>query len=181
MEYMVQESEVPYYDGHGFKAISLPYRGEDFGTIFVLPNINVSMTIFMDKFSKSPVKKIIADSITKSLFYKIPHIETECSHDLVEPLKSLNLTGIFKGVNLSKLVSQGGPLKVSKVSHSTKLKVDEKGTVASGATTFEVSERSGRLGPPPTEFIVNRPFLLIIYHKHSSMPLFASVIRNPTV
>lgn len=181
VEYMHKVKEVPYYEGHAFTAISLPYRGKDFEALFVLPKSNVSTTQFMNKFSKSVVNTILKESKHQEVHYVIPQIETECNHDLVDTLKSLNLTGIFEKVNLTKLISQEkGPLQVSKVSHSTKLKVDEKGTVAAGATTFEISSRSGRVGPPPIEFIVDRPFLLIIYHKKSFVPLFSSLIRNPT-
>lgn len=182
MEYIYYEKAVPYYEGDNFKAISLEYMGGDFETIFVLPNINISITDFVESFSKAQVHKIFNESASEAVLYKIPCIETEWSKDLVESLKSLNLTGIFVEANLSKLISKGsGPLKISKVRHSTKLKLDEKGTVASGATTFEISTKSGRVGPPPIEFIVNRPFMLIIYHKHSSIPLFTAIIRNPTV
>jgi len=60
---------------------------------------------------------------------------------------------------------------------SVYLDVDEEGTEAAAVTGLSVVATA--IGPPPIEFIVDRPFVFILRDEQTSTDLFAGAIRHP--
>ena len=67
-----------------------------------------------------------------------------------------------------------GNLFINRVVHKTYLKLDETGVEGAAVTGVGVGVTSA---PPPIEF--NRPFMTILMHKETQMPLFIGKIENP--
>ena len=87
-------------------------------------------------------------------------------------LESLGVTSLFDAGSMQGMTTDCTSA-VSDVLHRVLLKVDEAGTVAAGATA--VSQTRG-LGPPT--FVVDRPFLFVVYETQTRATLFAAKVEN---
>jgi serpin B len=66
------------------------------------------------------------------------------------------------------------------VYHKATVEVDEVGTVAAAATAVCL-QQCGRMGPPPVDFVADRPFLFTIVEEVSGVVLFLGHVVNPLV
>ena len=92
-------------------------------------------------------------------------------------LKNMGITDAFdeRKANLSKIgtAKNGGNLFVSDIIHKTALKVDENGTKAAAVTAI-IAKATSALREEPVydiEFIVDRPFILMIRDTVSGLSL----------
>lgn len=117
---------------------------------------------------------------------KVPKFELEYSVDsaLQAVLKNMGITDVFdeRKANLSKIgtAKNGGNLFVSDIIHKTALKVDENGTKAAAVTAIKIAATSALREEPvyDIEFIVDRPFILMIRDTVSGMVLFMGEVNN---
>jgi len=59
--------------------------------------------------------------------------------------------------------------------------VDEEGAVAAAATTVSVSIRGATTPPVPIQFVVDRPFLIVLRDDRTGADLFVGRIARPEV
>ena len=117
---------------------------------------------------------------------KVPKFELEYSVDSVlqAVLKNMGITDVFdeRKANLSKIgtAKNNGNLFVSDIIHKTALKVDENGTKAAAVTAIKIDATSALREEPvyDIEFIVDRPFILMIRDTVSGMVLFMGEVNN---
>uniref|UniRef100_A0AC34FNK7 Serpin domain-containing protein n=1 Tax=Panagrolaimus sp. ES5 TaxID=591445 RepID=A0AC34FNK7_9BILA len=89
----------------------------------------------------------------------IPFIDVTYDINMNENLQKLGMkTAFTKNCNVSKMTKF--PLFLKKVLHKCVIKIDEKGTEASAASSAFINIRSMR--QPKTSFIADRPFLYFI-------------------
>jgi len=71
---MVGSSEVLFHKNEGleFKAIGLPYKGNQFITYFVLPDTNVSLSSLTAKMNGKTIKNITRTAKITELTYFVP-------------------------------------------------------------------------------------------------------------
>lgn len=69
---------------------------------------------------------------------------------------------------------------VSAVYHQTYMNVDEVGTEAAAATAVVMCRGGGRPPPPPVPYVVNRPFVCVLYHPRAQCVLFVGRVCDPT-
>jgi serpin B len=71
-------------------------------------------------------------------------------------------------------------LVVSAVYHQTYMNVDEMGTEAAAATAVVMGRGGGRPPPQPVRYVVNRPFVCVLYHPRQQCVLFVGRICDPS-
>jgi serpin B len=76
--------------------------------------------------------------------------------------------------------SAGGPIYIGDVIHKTKVKVDEKGTVAAAATVVEMTEGAAPVQAPHPVIVCDRPYLIAIVDEKSGAMLFLGAVNDPT-
>ncbi|KAM8920839.1 uncharacterized protein RCH25_015575 [Pelodytes ibericus] len=107
-----------------------------------------------------------AEVATSVLEIHIPKFEISTELNLVDILENMGITKVFtKTADLSGIAGTNN-LYVSSALHKATLTVNENGTEAVAATAIEVSPELA-----PTQFKVDKPFLLVIYN---------SVIKSTT-
>lgn len=108
----------------------------------------------------------------------IPKFDITANLELVENLKSLGINDAFSE-NLAdfSLLTTELPLFINKVSHSTRLKIDEEGCEAA---SFVISEMKGTGYPPEEEvdFVLDRPFIFVVSGE-DNLPRFIGVVNKP--
>ena len=68
-------------------------------------------------------------------------------------------------------------LYVDDVLHGACMEMTEEGTEAAAATVVVMKTRSAR--PQTLEFFLHRPFVLIVLHRPSGIPLFIAKVQSP--
>ncbi len=173
----------------GYKAIELPYKGEQVGMIVVLPD-QVNGLPALEK--KLTVEKFSA--LAKTLAQKsapmtgartdvevfLPKFKAETSYLLQKPLETLGMRAMFSSGKrpLQRLTSSPNELFVSAVVHKGFVDVNEEGTEAAAATAVIVGVTS--VAPPKPVFKADHPFLFAIVHKPTNTILFLGRVEDPT-
>ena len=108
----------------------------------------------------------------------LPRFRIEDRIDLNTVAKSLGLTLIFSPeADFSGMTGQKG-IYVNKAIHKTFVRVDEKGTDASGAMAgLELAEELGR--EAPYKFIADHPFIFVIWDQKTESILFMGRLSLP--
>lgn len=173
---------VPYHHNHElqFEAIQIPYFDQDYVMSIVLPHKTQTLMNLTHYLGGHELHATFQDSTTKGVEYKIPKLKIKWAKSLKSILEKEGLKTIFENPDFSKLTPVP-TLKVTDVYHVAEIEVEEKGTVASAATAVKFVTYSLESSPiDPLQFYVDRPFLLTILHKPTSLILFQAYVHQPT-
>lgn len=179
---MSDKQFVPYYHNHGllFESIQIPYFVEDYVMGILLPHKNQTLMNLTHYLTAEELHATFHNAASMGVEYKIPKIKISWAKSLKSVLEKGGLKTIFDKPDFSKLTTVN-TLKVTDVYHVAEIDVNEKGTVGSAATAAKFSTYS--YSPPPTDalpFYADRPFMLTILHKPTSIILFQAFVHQPT-
>jgi len=98
-----------------------------------------------------------------------------------EPLIQLGLQSAFDDkADFSGMVkSREKELKISSVLHQAVMIIDEVGTEAAAATVVVMRLKSAAVKRQPRLFVADSPYLAILLHTASSLPLFVASVASP--
>jgi len=171
---MNQEEEFRYAETNDLEVVELPYINKDFNMYIALPkNKSVkALNKVAAEFDPSQFK----DSLKKTnILLSMPAFDATSEIDLKKHLMTLGITDVFeKGADLSKITEE--EIFVSKAKTKTVVKVDEEGSEAAAVALISFGIRSNFAATP---FIVNRPFVFMIYDARFDVPLFVGRVVNP--
>jgi serine protease inhibitor len=168
------------------QAVELPYGGDAFAAVAVLPPAGQSMAEFLAALDQDTWDGWVAtfeeaaereDRDEKGLLVRLPPFELEWGGTLNEPLQALGMTDAFipYQADFGRITDTRDDLYIFEVRQKTFVKVDEKGTEAAAATSVGV----GVVSVPPN-ITFDRPFLFAIRERLSGTILFMGVIGDPT-
>jgi len=174
-DFMIRRGEYAYFDGNTFKALKLPYAGENFSMIVVLPDTNVKLPEFKKTLSAEALAKGLANMTYRDVQVMFPRFRTETQ---------LNLEHIFARMGMQEAFSQNADfsgmtgrrdLKIDKIVHQAAIEVGEQGTEAAAATAVVMVQKSLPVfdDEPPILFKTDRPFLYFIIENRTGSILFA--------
>jgi len=157
-----------------YQVLELPYKNQDFRMYIGLPNENTvaALNALAAKFDMAAFEdRLIPTTINK---LQMPSFDATKSIDLEKPLRAMGINDIFDQADFSKISNEA--ISVSKIKTKTVVKVDEEGSEAAAVAVAIMSRRSN---PDTNDFIVNRPFVFVIYNQRFKAPLFIGQILNP--
>ncbi|XP_078065063.1 glia-derived nexin [Mustelus asterias] len=158
--------------------LELPYHGGTINMFVVVPeDINIQLSAITPDMNVRTINSWKAVMREKKLDITIPRFTAEAETNLEKPLSSLGITDLFDQTkaNFGK-ISRSDQLYVSQLIQKAKIEVNEDGTRASAATAAVFVLKSLRITPP---FVVNRPFLYILYHNSTGTVLFIGQVAKP--
>lgn len=100
----------------------------------------------------------------------MPAVDLTAKTDLLTALPEIDLTdlgGIVPGGTVEQWVQQ------------VRFRLDARGTVAAAVTELDVAV-SGRIGPEPREFVVDRPYAIRVLDTRTTWPLFLAAVSDPS-
>ena len=141
----------------------------------LLPNESIGINDFINNLSRDLLNKYISESMSTEVMLEFPRFNVEYgAKSLVEPLKNLGMVNAFSAEKAD--FSSIAPLMfISQIEHKAIIEVNEEGTVAAAASSFGMGATAVR----PVEFIVNRPFILLIRDDRTGNILFMGKILKP--
>ncbi|XP_049771810.1 leukocyte elastase inhibitor-like [Schistocerca cancellata] len=183
VDMMFQESSAlfAYDEVIGCQVLGLPYKDEDFALFLVLPDQpGVSgLSRLEQQLSPAALIQLLDSADWSELPFYVPRMKLEASFNLNDALVAAGVTDMFDAskADLSGILSPNrtAPLYVSDVVHRVVMDITESGTEAAAATVATAS-RSGS----SYKFVVDRPFLFVLQHRRSGVPLFWGSVVRPT-
>ncbi|MDQ3310922.1 MAG: serpin family protein, partial [Actinomycetota bacterium] len=157
-------------EGDGFVGAEIPYVGDDYSMLLVVPDEGRFAEI-RDGLDQAMLDEIDATFTTGPYELRLPKWKTKTAVDLFPWLTELGAApGAYPGISDGAFL--GGAY------HAADIEVDEWGTVAAAATGLVFAES----GPPDPELVVaaDQPFLYLIRHRASGLVLFAGQVTDPT-
>lgn len=163
-------------EGHGWRAVELPYIGGDLAMTFVVPDAG-EFDRFIAGFDHASLERIVSTQ-SAQVRLRLPKFTIDKSVLLGEQLRTLGMRAAFSDTADFTDITVDEPLQIAEVAHQAKLTVDEKGTVAAAATAVMMRTTSGMVGEPKT-LDIDRPFLFFLRDRPTGALLFAGQVTNP--
>lgn len=176
---MSQDWSLSHYIGDDIIAVDLPFKDNKYTMTFILPEVDLNTFLANNDFESlnTRYQELIGTQLSESrLKLSIPKFEIKYTRELSTDLKAMGMPRAFDANNaqLSKVGNAGGNIYLTRVIHDTFLKIDEKGAEGAAVTTVGFGAESA-----PPRIVFDRPFLIILRHVESGVPIFIGKISDP--
>jgi serine protease inhibitor len=171
-----------YMEDSDLQAVRVPYKERRFSLLVVLPRKPLLLPTFHDIASPNLLARNLAALRSRRGYLGLPKVRLDYAADLKAELDEMGMGPAFAvDADFSRLFDKNIPAFVSKVSHKTRLEIDEHGTTAAASTVLEVALGLSEASSPDAPFTmtVDRPFLLLLTENETDLILFLGVIGNP--
>lgn len=173
MMYQTSQFKIETFDT--FKALELPYWGEDVSMVILLPNridglkkLECSLTIK----NFSDWMKRLRSSQTARVDIALPRFKLASDFQLKKQLSDMGMPGAFANADFSGMTGSKD-LFISSIVHKAMVDVNEEGTEAAAATGIVMDSIE--------LFRADHPFLFLIVDNSSGTILFLGRMVNPTL
>jgi len=163
---MHMTKSFPFVQKETFKALQMPYKGEEISMLILLPNSLGGLDQLESELTSDFFKQLKSKMHDRKVKVALPKFRLECYKSLEEDFQSLGMNLAFRRSADFEGISEG--IMISKIIHKAVLIVNEEGSEAAAATAI-VFIRSLSLDP---EFIVDHPFVFLIYNSKTDLILF---------
>ena len=174
---MMHESEsLGYAEGSGYKAVELPYDGNELSMVILLPDSG-TFTQFENALTADKYGSIIQGLAAKRIALSLPRFKFDSSFSLNKALSTMGMPLAFTDQADFSGMTGNRDLSISDVIHKAFVSVDESGTEAAAATA--VIMRATSMPLSPTEVKVDHPFIFVIRDIQTGTVLFIGRVLNP--
>jgi serine protease inhibitor len=163
---------VRYLATESFSAALIPYEGERFGLLVLLPVPSKSIAELLAELSSDSLLSQVLARKPRTFGVTLPKFTLTSRVDMASFLKLQGAERAFEAGNRFPAFARNASL--TQVVQSTMIQVDEKGTRAAAATFAG----GGGLGGA-TELRADRPFIFMVVDTSLGTVLFAGVCANP--
>ncbi|MHB8814974.1 MAG: serpin family protein [Steroidobacteraceae bacterium] len=173
---MHKTGRFPYLSGWNLQAVELPYgQTRRLRMLIILPAVGVNLKSFVANITSEELSTWIADLKPAEVGVGLPRFTATYANSLVNALTSLGMRVAFDP-NIADFTGLASRRRVyiSDIEHEAVVKVDESGTVATGATMAEAVLQSLPIG-----MTMNRPFFYAIVDGKTGALLFIGTLIDP--
>lgn len=169
---MAQTHGFPYCEQGDVRLLEMPYRGDRFGMLFLLPGSVEGLPEVEAALEGGKLDSWLRGLKMQEVDVLLPRIKMTTGALLGDILRSMGMTEVFDvaRADLSGITSVED-VCLSEVIHRTYLEVDELGTEAAAATAL-VAVGAGVDPNPPPVFRADHPFLFLIEDRQTGSILF---------
>ena len=181
--FMHRLGRMTYFSINKATGVALPYADERFAYFALLPDKEMTPREWLAEQDQSLFNDLARLMVKKPKFtvqLAMPKFEVHYEDSLTGELTALGMGIAFDPdqADFSQMNEQHSKdLYISDVKHKTFIRVDEKGTEASAATSVEVQVTSAPRFDK--ELILDRPFLYGVMDLQTGIPLFVGIMENP--
>lgn len=165
----------PFVANKSFKALQLPYKGEEICMMILLPNNRTGLSKLESKITPDFIEDLNAELCGCEVDVTLPKFRLEYSKSLKGQFQNLGMIRAFyRGANLGN-INDSPDLLVSDIAHKAVLVVNEEGSEAAAATAVTIRATCFRETP---EFVADHPFLFLIYNAEKNLILFMGKVEE---
>lgn len=169
--------ELGYVDGHGYRAVDLPYLHSSLSMLLIMPATG-TVARFEHSLTARSLTRIGQALRPTRLGLHLPRLHLSFRASLEPVLSELGMPVAFTDAADLSGITNMTALKLSAVEHAADLRLDEQGTVAAAATGISI-EPTAVAPAPATMFALDHPFLLFLRDNRTGAILFAGQVTNP--
>ncbi len=176
-KFMQSGGSLDYAAGPGWRAVQLPYVGDQLAMLVIVPD---SLPSFAAGLDAATLASITAALAPREVNLSLPRFGTATQADLASVLAALGMPSAFSAsaADFSGMTA-AERLFISAVVHQADITVDEAGTEASAATAAVMA---GAAAPSQTVTLkVDRPFVFAVRDLTTGAVLFLGQIADPSV
>jgi len=171
---MNQIAQFAYAESDGAQAVELPYEGERFSMVILLP-ARGEFEDSADSLAVDWVTEILENLSMQWVQIYMPRFEFRSSFELADALAGLGMTDAFiLGQADFTGMAPTRELFLDDLYHQTVVSVDENGTYAAAATAAEM------VGPDVPIVRLDRPFIFLIRDTETGTILFIGQVVDPS-
>jgi serpin B len=162
--------------GDGWRAVDLPYVGDQLSMTIVLPDEG-KFDAVVAQLDATHIAAMRSAKEGPRAVVKMPKFDMSRNIVLDDQLKAMGMNVAFSGAADFSGMTTKESLQIQTVIHQATVTVDENGTVATAATAVLIFPVSM---PQTTPFVVDRPFLFFISDHATNAVLFVGQVIDPT-
>jgi serpin B len=162
-----------YAQGDGFQAVALPYLGEAFEMVMIMPDEGRFEEI-ESRLDGALLATLLGSLEHTRISVTMPRFEIRTRVTMNEILQELGMTDAFTSAADFSGIDGRRDLYLSLVQHEAFVRVDENGTEAAAATAGGID-----LTSLPHPVIIDKPFLFLIRDVETKSVLFLGRVMNP--
>jgi serpin B len=176
---MKQTNLFGYARGNGYQAVELPYDGDEFSMVILLP-ASGNFRAFEEGLRSGQVGATITHLQSTKVSLTMPQFGFDSAFELKDTLSAMGMGDafVFGDADFSGMTGNR-ELYISAVVHKAFVSVDEAGTEADAATAVIVPAGSSGSEPPPVKVTIDRPFIFLIRDIETGAILFVGRVLNP--
>ena len=172
---MYRKDKFEYAEYQGCQLIRLPYAGDRYSMVVVLPPSGWGIDAVLPYVSGTVYKGAMSMMTKQEVAFRMPKFRLETSLVLDKPLKKMGIETAYSSAADFKGISAMGPLSLGTVKQKCYIDVTEKGTEAAAVTSAQIRLTSASY---PTRMTVDRPFLFFISDSKTNNILFVGKVVN---
>ena len=177
---MYQEQEYPLAVDADTIILEIPYRGNRFSMIVVLPKPHRDLREIEQGLDAQKWRAWRADMTPQKLQLHFPRFAFTSRHELAPILIAMGARTAFDPEQADfTRISDVKPLFINQAIHSAGIEVEESGTVAHAHTEMGAGFGGPEEPERPKILHVNRPFLFVIQDNQTGSLLFMGRVQNP--
>lgn len=153
--------------------LQLPYTG-NISMLIALPRKITGMRTLEQEISPTVINKWLKNMTNRTREVVLPRFKLEQNYDLIPNLKEMGLTDLFvQSGDFSGMTSE--KVFMNWLKHQGTITVNEEGTEAAALTQVGFMPLSSQI-----RFIVDHPFLFLIYEHRTDCLVFMGRVANPS-
>ena len=168
-----------YRQNEDYRAVALPYGGDDFVAVVVLPREGLDPAAALRGLAADPSWLGGSGFRRTSGYLALPRVTLHGEASLLPTLRDLGLATSIDRADAFAGIAAPAPA-LSRVAHRTVLVLDEQGTEAAAATAAIMTTRAAMPVDDGFEMIVDRPFALALRHRGTGTLLFTAWVADPS-
>ena len=167
-----------YASGAGWRAVELPYLGDQLALTIIVPDDLTSFEAGLDGAGLEAIVTALAD---RTVDLALPRFGIETKAPLGPALRALGMPAAFEPTEADfSGITTAEELFIHDVVHPANIDVDEKGTEAAAATAVVMGVTAAPIDPPVT-FRADRPFVFALRDLETGAVLFLGRVTDPSV
>jgi serpin B len=168
---------VPYVIGASYQAVELPYQGNAFSMLIIVPDEGTFRSI-ESKLDSELLDEIIKQLTLKNVALTLPTFSFDSTYGLTNTFAGMGMPDAFTPQEADFSGMDGSHnLFLSNIFHKAFVAVDEEGTEAAAATAVIVGVTS--LPIIDVTLTIDRPFIFLIRHIDTGSILFMGRVHHP--
>ncbi|MCK4946843.1 MAG: serpin family protein [Candidatus Aureabacteria bacterium] len=177
---MNKKSYFKFRDFNDFRAIELPYEGNDLSMIIFLPEKVDGLADLERSLTNDNVKEWMGEllnSYESEILVSLPKFKITCEFELADVLAKMGMPSAFSlpPADFSGMIGKRD-FFISNVIHKAFVDVNEEGTEAAAATAVAMIECISKI----LLFQADHPFVFLIRENQTGSILFIGRIADPT-
>ena len=161
-----------YAEGAGYQAVELPYQGDQFAMLIVLPEAGGYPT-FAGAFDAEQLGTMVSDLQVATFELHMPKFGYGSGFELADTLGEMGMPAAFQNADFSGMDGTRN-LFIDNVYHKAFISVDEAGTEAAAATAVVMARSL------PERLLVDRPYIYLIRDTETGSLLFVGEVLDPS-